>query len=608
MNAGAKEKAGLSRLTILICIVTILFAGISVYTALRMQETAQSVYEHPYTSSNSARGMRSRLLDMKRFVSIFLTYDFKGAENTRALFQERYDMQMEAINTLYERYSGPKEDVDALRAAMDELIAKQDKAIDFTMDHTEDETVQYITLYVYPQYDAISDRLTTIIDFADHKVYELTEISRHTAILSMLVALFLSTGIVLLSIYSSRQERKHIEILRSREHALQDALILAQNANSAKKNFLSSMSHEIRTPLNVIIGMTVIAGAHLEDRARVKDCLSKVTFSSQHLLSIINDVLDMAKMEEGKLSINNEPFQLRQLLEPLIDTFDAQAAEMGLQFECSVKDIEAQTYIGDRRRVDQILLNLFSNAMKFTPKGGRIRLEVKQMPARNGKARLQFIVSDTGIGMEAAFLDRIFIPFEQADSSTSRKYGGTGLGMAITHNLTSLMKGSIFVESKPGEGSAFTVELPFDVVKKTERQEGEQSLPALPQCTGRRFLLAEDNPLNREIAVEILEATGAQIDSAENGKEALDQILAASAGHYDLVLMDIQMPVMDGYEATKRLRASAHPDAKTLPVIAMTANALQEDVENALAVGMNGHIAKPIDIKVLYQTLTDIMK
>ncbi|WNX85872.1 ATP-binding protein [Agathobaculum sp. NTUH-O15-33] len=603
-----RTKAGLSRLTLLICIVTLLFAIISVYTAGRMRDTAQNVYEHPYASSNSARGMRSRLLDMKRFVNIFLTYDFKGAQNTRALFQERYDMQIEAIHTLYEKYSGPKEDVDALQAAMDELIAKQDKAIDFAMDHTEDETAEYITRYVYPQYDLISDRLTTIIDFADQKICELTETSRRTAMLSMLVALLLSTGIIFLSVYSNCREQKDIETLKNREHALQDALLMAQKANSAKKDFLSCMSHELRTPLNVITGMTAIAGAHLDDRDRVEDCLSKVTFSSRHLLSIINDVLDMAKMEEGKLSINNEPFQLQQLLEPLADSFNAQAAELGLQFTCDNKADTGQTYIGDYRRIDQILLNLLSNAMKFTPKGGQVRLEVQQMPAQNGETWLRFIVSDTGIGIKEDFLEHIFIPFEQADSSTSRKYGGTGLGMAITHNLTSLMRGTIQVQSKPGEGSAFTVELPFKTVTEQECKADEPGAPTIPQCAGMRFLLAEDNLLNREIAVEILAATGAEIDGAENGKEALERLLAAPAGYYDLVFMDIQMPVMDGYEAVKRWRASAHPDAKTLPVIAMTANTLQEDVTNALAAGMNGHIAKPIDITVLFQIVTDNIK
>lgn len=738
-----KSKIDLSYITIVICVVTILFASISVYTADKMQQTAQNVYDHPYTSSNNARGMRSRLLDMKRFVNIFLTYDFEGVQNTRALFQERYDMQNEAIGTLYEKYSGPIEDIDALRTAMDKLITLQNQAIDFAVIHNEEEVQEYISLYVYPQYDVVNNCLTTIINFADKKIYELTEESRHTALLSMAVALLLSTGIIVLSIYSNTREHKNIQILTIREQELQEALVAAQKANNVKSDFLSCMSHEIRTPLNVIVGMTTIAGVHLDDHKRVEDCLTKITFSSHHLLSIINDVLDMSKIEEGKLAVNLEPFQLQELLESLVAAVYAQTVEQGLQFECNVKGITAKTYIGDYMRVNQILLNLLSNAIKFTPQGGVIQLDVIPMPIQNGKTDLVFKVSDTGIGMTDEFLKRIFLPFEQADNSTSRKYGGTGLGMAITHNLVELLKGSILVESVLGEGTTFTVKLPFQVVKDKKHQKREWenlkvliidddeknyihtnlllkeigidaqwekdntkaiqmileahealedyhvcfidcktpnmdsiavtrqirekispetlsiilsaydrsmiedeakqaganiviakplfesslyntlnsvtksasstesteiSQPNFPKLSGKRVLLAEDNMLNCEIATELLSVTGVEIESAENGKEALDKFLASPTGYYDLILMDIQMPVMDGYEATRRIRASSHADAKSIPIIAMTANAFKEDVEKALASGMNGHLAKPIDIDVIYQTLADILK
>lgn len=732
-----------SKITIIICAVTIIFASISIYTANRMQETAQNIYDHPYTSSNSARGMRSRLLDMKRFVSIFLTYDFKGEQNVRSIFQERYDLQFSDIERLYSCYSGPKEDVDTLQAAMNQLIAQQDKAVDFVVGHTENEISNYLALYVYPQYDRVSDCLTTIIDFADDKVCELTETSKHTAVLTVSVSLLLSIGIILLSIYSEYMDKKNLKLLSIQEQELKDALNNAQKAFKVKKEFLSCMSHEIRTPLSIIIGMTKIAATHLDDSNRIEDCLSKITFSSRHLMTIINDVLDMSKIEEGKLSVNHEPFQLQQLLEPLVATIYAQAEEQGLKFECGIKNIPEAVYIGDCMRINQILLNLLSNSIKFTPKGGVVHLEVNPAPVVDGKTHLRFITKDTGIGMSDEYLKRIFKPFEQADSGTSRKYGGTGLGMAITYNLVKLLGGSIQVESKLGEGTTCTVVLPVDVPnegkhKKWEWEplkvlvadpdedncnyasmllnrmgihadcvsEGHEALQRVfnahkalqdydicmidwkmsnvdgievircirekigpkkpdiiistynwaeiedkarsdganafilkplfesslydilvsltknilsqepeqisqfipPEFPGRHFLLVEDNILNREIAMEILKVTGAEIDCAENGKEALDIFLASPGGYYDLILMDIQMPVIDGYEATKQLRASSHPDAERVPVIAMTANAFKEDVEHALAAGMNGHLAKPINVEIFYDTLVSKLR
>lgn len=743
MKIKKTEKTKLSKMTIIICVVTILFACISISVDNSMQRTAEDAYSHPYTSSNSARGMRSRLLDMKQFVDIFLSYNFENAEDTRALFQARYDMQAEAIKAIYESYSGPREDVDKLQAAMDELIAQQDKAVDFAVDHNQTEILNYLEDNVYPKYDLVSACLTPIIDFADSKIYELTKRSRQTATLSTTASLLLSTGIIFLSIYSSRMEQKNIKVLITREQELQDALILAQKASSVKKDFLSCMSHEIRTPLNVIIGMTTIAGAHLEDPVRVEDCLSKITFSSRHLLSIINDVLDMSKIEEGKFSVSHEPFQLHQLMESLISTVYSQVSGQGMQFECDTKGVTTETYIGDYMRVNQILLNLLSNAIKFTPEGGTIRLSVKTTSMDGGKTGLLFTVSDTGIGMSNEFLERIFMPFEQADTSTSRKYGGTGLGLAITHNLVELLNGTIRVESKLQKGTTFTVNLPFDIPENEEHKkwefgalkvliadnaedtcchtglllkrmsieaewvnhgdtavqiilnaheagedyhvciidwkmsdidgvevtrrirdhlgpetliiilsaydwtaiENEARLAGVnafiskplfesnlyntllstvkkptvqdikspphstsPEFSGMRFLLVEDNVLNREIMFELLKVTTAEIDCAENGKEALDKILDSPAGYYNLVIMDIQMPVMDGYEATKRIRSSAHPDARSLPILAMTANAFKDDVEKALDSGVNAHMAKPIDIKVLYQMLENVLK
>lgn len=742
MNEKGNHGRKLPKATVIICAIAILFAAISIQSANSMRITAENMYKHPYTVTNTARGIRSRLLDMKRSVGIVLTKNFEGEENIRELFEDRYDIQNEAIDTIYECYSGSLEDVDVLRKAMDDLIAVQKEAIEYAGKYSEEERMAYIEEEIYPYYDVVSESLDTIIAYSDAKIYSLTEKSRRTAILSEVTAFLLTVFIVFLTLYSNRMERKGIEELTIREGELRDVLLLAQKSNNAKKDFLSRMSHEIRTPMNVIIGMTTIAGTHLDDRSRMEDCLSKIAFSSRHLLSLINDVLDMSRIEEGKMTVSYEPFRLQQLTDSVISIVYSQSKGQGKVFECDVDGVTQEMFIGDLMRVNQILLNLLSNSVKFTPPGGKIRLEIRQSNRNKGKTCLQFLVSDTGIGMSEEFLERLFLPFEQADSKISQKYGGTGLGMAITHNLVQLLGGTIHVKSRLGEGTTFTVELPFDIPKEIKDKEKwkldtlkvlvvdddedtctytgllfermgiiaqgvksgleavqivldahdagedydvclidwqmpdidgveitrrirqkigpdtliiiisaydwceieeearraganafiskplfestlydtllsalgskssmEKETEVLPDSWGgKRFLLVEDNELNREIAVELLKITGAEIDCAGDGKEAVDRFLSSPAGYFDLILMDVQMPVMDGYTATKQIRASSHPDADTVAVVAMTANTFSTDVDAAYTCGMNGHIAKPVEVKALYETIDRLIK
>ncbi|MBD5626550.1 MAG: response regulator [Desulfovibrio sp.] len=565
------------------------------------------------------------------------------------------------------------------------------------------------------------------------------------------------------------------EAIRSRQ-ALNDALQNARTANSAKSSFLSHMSHEIRTPMNAIIGMTTIALSHMDNPARVEDCLGKIALSSRHLLGLINDVLDMAKIEEGKLSINREPFDLKESLRSLATLVMPQVEARGLNFDILVHDEVPEHLVGDALRLNQILLNLLSNSIKFTPAGGTVALTVREVMARDTSVRLQFVVRDTGIGMNREALERLYRPFEQASAATAARFGGTGLGMAITQNLITLLGGTIQVESEEGKGTEFTVELPFRVAEgaaEGERCElgplrvlvvdddqgtcehadllldkmgmtvswtlnGNDALRVLheahdkgedfdicvidwkmPEMDGKelarriraeigashiililasaydysvieeearavgvdafipkpffasslyhtlctvtrraaargdapqalageaqaavapagdatretapapgpapeapaekggmgrfdfsdcRLLLAEDNEFNQEIACEFLDMVGATVDVAANGREAVEKFRASAPGTYACILMDVQMPEMDGHEATRAIRALPRPDAQTVPILAMTANAFDDDVTAALAAGMDGHLAKPLDVQAMYRLMEE---
>lgn len=543
-----------------------------------------------------------------------------------------------------------------------------------------------------------------------------------------------------ITVFSDRTEE-----VRSRQ-ALQDAMLTAERANMAKSDFLSRMSHEIRTPLNAIIGMTTIAAASVKDPARLEDCLSKITFSSKHLLMLINDVLDMSKIESSKMVLQNEPFDIFEIVNGYVSTVYAQAKGKGVEFTETMEGFGADTvFIGDSLRLNQILLNLSSNAVKFTAPGGSIRLNVSRHKIGRTTDVLRFVLSDTGIGMTKEAVERIFQPFEQADASISKRFGGTGLGMSITKNLVSLMGGQIQIESEPGVGTTCIVDLPFEKggesrpsepdfaqqglralivddeqlvceqtavllekikigaewrlsgaegverVKETHREGRDIDLclvdwkmpdmdgvevtrrirrevgsdvpivmisaydiseveeearaagvngflpkplyrssvyatikaalehkgqpagvgeekPAGQPLEGYRLLMAEDNALNSEIAATLLRMSGAAVDCVEDGQQALDAFLASKPGDYDAILMDVQMPVMDGHEATRRIRSSGHPLARTIPIIATTANAFSDDISLALASGMDAHVSKPLDIGQLCKTLSDCIR
>ena len=420
---------------------------------------------------------------------------------------------------------------------------------------------------------------------------------------------------VMAAVYIMNQKRRNIEVLTQKNVQLSQAITQAQVASSAKSQFLSRMSHEIRTPLNAIIGLTTLALKNLEQRERVKDYLEKSALSSRMLLNIVNDILDMSAIENAKLKIVNQPFSLQELLDSLTSLYSPQCKNKKLTFEVQVKDKIEENLVGDSVRLNQVLLNLLSNAVKFTPEGGRIDLSVSQLRRDEERVYLRFLVADTGIGMSEEFQQRIFRPFEQGTLTTFQKYGGSGLGLSIAKNLTELMNGKIAVQSTLGRGTTFTLDLPLNFIKTEQstgdefsKQSGRADENAASFMQGKRVLLVEDHPINREIASELLRMNGATVECAVNGQKGVEMFCAAAPGYYDLILMDIQMPVLNGYEAAKAIRASKHPAALTIPIVAMTADAFTEDVSKALAAGMNEHIAKPIDLKIMLKVLARFLK
>ncbi|MFR1373375.1 MAG: ATP-binding protein [Eisenbergiella massiliensis] len=377
-------------------------------------------------------------------------------------------------------------------------------------------------------------------------------------------------------------------------------------ASRAKSDFLSRMSHEIRTPMNAIIGMTGIAIQEKQDSQKVEDCLHKIDSSSQYLLSLINDILDMSKIESGKMKLENGIFSMKQLLEGVYNLIEPQTMEKNIEFTREFV-ISEEWVTGDSLHLNQVLINLLGNAVKFTPRGGHIRLKAVQKPAGEGMVKTTFSVRDDGIGVSSENRQRIFRSFEQASDDTSRKYGGTGLGLAISDRLVRMMGGHIALESEENKGSDFSFTLLQTVGRRPAEEDDKLTEGALAGLEGARILLVEDNELNLEIARTILEMQKCQVETALNGQEGVDRFCESSEGYYDLILMDIRMPVMDGLEAAKLIRASGRTDARTVPIVAMSANAFEEDVKKSLESGMNAHLAKPFQMEDLIRTMRRII-
>lgn len=629
-----------------------------------------------------------------------------------------------------------------MNGALDELKKALIQSVENSENNKLDRPAvqKYFDKEIEPIRVKTDTAIQKVIDSADRRVLIIQESTEEKAEAAILYAAVIGLLMIVIVIYAYKLRNEYLinDELKRQQKILQDALLVAQKANDAKRDFLSRMSHEIRTPMNAIIGMSAVAFNYLDDKKRTADCLSKITFSSKHLLMLLNDVLDMSKIENGKLNIRQELFDLKNLVTSLADINYGLATAKGLAFEIVISGFKDELLLGDSMRVNQILLNLLSNAIKFTPKGGSVRLEIRMLRSASDKIWLRFIVKDSGIGMKKEFLEHLYEPFEQADNGIARKYGGTGLGMAITKNLVAIMDGTIEVESQEGAGTTFMVDLPFGVSKVDKKTAAEMEemrvlvvdddndtcehaavllkgmgvnvdwalngfeaiekvrsaceddgrcydvcfidwcMPELdgietarrmrsyvgpdvliiiisaydwsgieeqakaagvnafiakpffasnlynmlltvsrkPELGfsavgnketydfgGKKVLLVEDNELNMEIASELLKFVNLQVEHAENGKVAVNIFRNSKEKEYALIFMDIQMPLMNGYDAARCIRSSEHPAAGTIPIIAMTANAFNDDVQAAFDAGMNGHLAKPIDVEVLYKTI-----
>ena len=424
--------------------------------------------------------------------------------------------------------------------------------------------------------------------------------------------------LALISIVRAERSSKMIKIeketnqkLNKLRVAAEDALKVAESASKAKSTFLSNMSHDIRTPMNAIIGFATLALDDIRDGKKVEDYLSKILSSSKHLLGLINDILDMSRIESGKVVLEEQETDLVTTLQELQSIMEGQAKERKLKLHVDYSNLRDRHVYCDKTRLNQVMFNLLANAVKFTSEGGSIWLTMSQLEPTyevEDRAIYEIRVKDTGIGMDKAFIKHIFEPFERERTSTVSKIQGTGLGMAITKNIVDMMGGTIEVESQKGVGTEFIIrlELRLQAEAGVANEDGTKQhghAEGVAEFAGKRLLLAEDNELNREIACMLLSKYGFVIDTAENGQEAVDLVAASAPDYYDLVLMDIQMPVMDGHEATRRIRNLEDKELAKVPVVAMTANAFDEDRKAAKECGMNGFISKPINMQEVVQAL-----
>ena len=581
------KRYGMVSGVIAICFCVVVYVVFTTHSIFTISRQINYVAEHPYKAMSEINKIRARVLEMNTYLPIFISENENNLDGIRSVLRTSCQENEKSLKILDEIYLGNKEDLSELNGALDELK----KALIQSVENSENSNMDRQAVQKYFDKEIEPIRVKTdiaiqkVIDSADRRVLIIQESTDEKAEAAIFYAVVIGLLMIVIVIYAYKLRNEYLinDELKRQQKILQDALLVAQKANDAKRDFLSRMSHEIRTPMNAIIGMSAVAFNYLDDKKRTADCLSKITFSSKHLLMLLNDVLDMSKIENGKLNIRQELFDLKNLVTSLADINYGLATAKGLAFEIVISGFKDELLLGDSMRVNQILLNLLSNAIKFTPKGGSVRLEIRMLRSASDKIWLRFIVKDSGIGIPEDKKHKVFHRFEKLDEFAQ----GTGLGLSICKAIAESMGGYVGYESRYGEGSLFWAVLPCNAeVQPLEKQL--DSLTETPDIPERKtILVAEDIPSNYRLVSALLEKRFDLIH-AKNGREAVE---IAGSGRADLVLMDMRMPVMDGLTATAEIR-KFDPE---IPIVALTAHAFDTDQLAALEAGCNEYLLKPID-------------
>lgn len=623
-----------------VVLLFVVFYGATIANMKTVATQVEDFRAHPYPTTVASGHIESLIYEARGLSERLLYVANEDAIRSVEQRLEKIDEEIqEPLSVVAESSSVQKIHPDELANTYAELSAAQREQVELCRAQADQATMRaFVDTHVMPLVDELLHENEIVLEAAASNVNALTQTARHAEsqneLFSKVMLIVVVVAMAFLALLVVQHNRQRTLFAQSLERAADRA----NAASQAKSDFLSSMSHDIRTPMNAIVGFSAIAQRHIDDPARVQDCLSKIQMSSRHLLDIINNVLDMSRIESGRIEINEVRFSLSDLLDGVFSLVNSEANAKRLELSSRMTGVEHGIVEGDYLRLNQVLINLVGNAVKYTLAGGSVRVTMSELDlctisheqsadgssivgviatsdaaigasegaeagsrglsgaTRNG-ALYRFSVEDTGIGMAEGFISRMFEPFERGESSAVSKIEGTGLGLSISKSLVELMGGTISVTSEIGHGTRFDVDVPLAWADKPIESAGDGDVPRDVSYEGERVLLVEDNDINAEIARELIGAMGVRIEHVWNGREAVDAVTASPDGYYRLVFMDMQMPVMDGLEATKRIKQAFSDAGRAAPpIVAMTANAYADDREKALRSGMDGYMVKPIDI------------